>query len=115
MDNVEEIVKDEMISFTKKTDIILIEGASNDVMQDILKTNNEKLQTTNFKKYLVAICKIKIPQYKFNETTGELYIKDMPISRFHLKILAMNVQLYYDAVMKLGIKEKNQDKTRNDS
>ena len=102
-----------MISFTKKTDIILIEGASNDVMQDILKTNNEKLQTTNFKKYLVAICKIKIPQYKFNETTGELYIKDMPISRFHLKILAMNVQLYYDAVMKLGIKEKNQEKIKS--
>lgn len=113
VDNVEEIVKDEMISFTKKTDIILIEGASNDVMQDILKTNNEKLQTTNFKKYLVAICKIKIPQYKFNETTGELYIKDMPISRFHLKILAMNVQLYYDAVMKLGIKEKNQEKMKS--
>ena len=113
MDNVEEIVKDEMVSFTKKTDIILIEGASDDVMQDILKTNNEKLQTTNFKKYLVAICKIKIPQYKFNENTGELYIKDIPISRFHLKILATNVQLYYDTVMKLGIKEKNQEKMKS--
>lgn len=113
MDNVEEIVKDEMISFTKKTDIILIEEASADVMQDMIKTNNQQLQTTNFKKYLTAICKIKIPQYKFNETTGELYIKDIPISRFHLKILAMNVQLNYNTVMELGINEKNKEKIKS--
>lgn len=113
MDNVEEIVKDEMVSFTKKTDIILIEEASADVMQDMIKTNNQKLQTTNFKKYLAAICKIKIPQYKFNETTGELYIKDVPISRFHLKILAMNVQLNYNIVMELGINEKNKEKIQS--
>ena len=113
MDKVEEIVNDEMITFTKKTDIILIEEASADVMQDMIKTNNQNLQTTNFKKYLTSICKIKIPQYKFNETTGELYIKDIPISRFHLKILAMNVRLNYNAVMELGINEKNQEKIKS--
>jgi len=113
MDKVEEIVNDEMITFTKKIDIILIEEASADVMQDLIKTNNQNLQTTNFKKYLTSICKIKIPQYKFNETTGELYIKDIPISRFHLKILAMNVRLNYNAVMELGINEKNQEKIKS--
>jgi hypothetical protein len=113
IDNVEQIVKDEMILFTKKTDIILIEEASADVMQDMIKNNNQNIQITNLKKYLTAICKIKIPQYKFNETTGELYIKDIPISRFHLKILATNVQLNYNTVMKLGIKEENQEKMKS--
>jgi hypothetical protein len=113
MDGVEQIVKDEMILFTKKTDIILIEEASADIMQDMIQNNNQNLQAINLKKYLAAICKIKVPQYKFNETTGELSIKDMPISRFHLKILATNVQLNYNTVMKLGIKEENQEKMKS--
>jgi hypothetical protein len=54
---------------------------------------------TNLRIYLTAICLIKKPIYLFNETNGEIYIKDPARSRVHLQILAENVVKYFDTII----------------
>ena len=111
--NVKEIVNAQLEVVKQELQNKLIQDEAKTITNEIITTTNKKREKLNFATYLTAICQITLPQYKFNESTGELYIEDMPISRFHLTILAENVHEYYDKVMGLGIKEENEQKIKS--
>ena len=111
--NVKEIVNAQLEVVKQELQNKLIEDEAKTIKNEIITTTNKKREKLNFATYLTAICQITLPQYKFNESTGELSIEDMPISRFHLTILAENVHEYYDQVMGLGIKEENEQKIKS--
>lgn len=98
-EQVDNSIYEEMNQLSQQIDTIAFTTLANDVISKLNEQAAEALKVTNLRIYLTAICHIKKPRYIFNETSGELYIKDPARSRTHLMVLAKNVVSYYDTVI----------------
>jgi len=98
-DEVDRTISEEIALLSQQIQTEAFQTLANDVISGLNVQAAEALKVTNLRIYLTAICHIKKPKYTFNETTGELFIRDPAKTRTHLMVLAKNVVSYYDTVL----------------
>jgi len=97
---IEKAVENEISSLDKEIEISAFKELAENVMGEFEQETLEAQSSINLRIYLSSICQIKRPTYVYNQSEGLLYIKDPARSRTHLKVLANNVESYYNTVLK---------------
>ena len=113
LENIENSVKEDINSISQDIDKTIFSKKYKKIMEKLSLDQEKFTFETNEKIYLSAICRNAFsnpPLFKFNATTGQLFLKDRPQSRFHIDIIVQNIM--YNAP-KLLDTVRDQDKRQH--
>jgi hypothetical protein len=94
LEAIDKVVEEDINNLSQEIDTNIINKNYKKILDKLSIEKEEFIFKTNEKNYLSVICKRAYgypPTFKFNETTGELSIKDRPQSRFHIDIITQNI------------------------